>query len=160
MPRHLFLNAVGSSLSIEKIFELAGVFDTSLSATAIRCAELLGVSTFDTKGKVVSWAYGVIRKGARFGTDEELMSAVAAPATAKPARKLFICGHEFGLVSGGWNGHLRDEVEKPCSCCNHTNRPEEYLACARVAPLGNTETRIFCVDSTLGIVAYGNEPEG
>jgi hypothetical protein len=39
---------------------------------------------------------------------------------------------------------------------------------ARVAPFGNTETRIVCrvasmqacnVDSTLGIFAYGNEPE-
>lgn len=58
MPRHLFLNAVGSSLSIENIFELAGVLDTSLSAAAIGCAELLGVSTFGTEGKVVSWAFG------------------------------------------------------------------------------------------------------
>src|SRR6266404_731536 len=63
MPRHFFLNAVGSSLSIEKIFELARVVDTSLSATAIRCAELLGVSAFGTEGKVVSWGIWCHQEG-------------------------------------------------------------------------------------------------
>jgi hypothetical protein len=48
----------------------------------------LGVSTFGTEGKVVSWAYGVIRKGARFGTDEELMSAVARASDGEAGQEV------------------------------------------------------------------------
>jgi IrrE N-terminal-like domain len=103
MPRHLFLDAVGSSLSIEKIFELARLFDTSLSATAIRCAELLGVSAFGTEGKVVSWAYGVIRKGAGFGTDVELMSAVARASDGQAGQEVVY------LRSRVWTGEWRME---------------------------------------------------
>ncbi len=103
MPRHLFVSSVGSSLSIEKIFELSRTFGTSLSATAIRCAELLGVSAFGTEGKVVSWAYGVVRKRTRLGMDDELIRAIARASDGQAGCEVVY------LRSRTWTGEWRME---------------------------------------------------
>jgi len=63
MPRKLFLECAGPAVSIGKLFELARTFRLSLSATAIRCAELKGVSVFEVEGDRVTWGHGIIRRG-------------------------------------------------------------------------------------------------
>lgn len=47
MPRSLFLEVCGPDISISDLYRLARSFDTSLAATAIRCAELRGISVFE-----------------------------------------------------------------------------------------------------------------
>ena len=61
MPKEAFLKAVGLGISLNKVFELSDVFQTSLSATAIRFCELLqkNVSAFEINNGVVSWSHGI-----------------------------------------------------------------------------------------------------
>jgi hypothetical protein len=63
MPKEFFSKLVDENLSLQKVFELARKFETSLSSTAIRCAELQKVSIFEVQGKTVSWGYGVVKPG-------------------------------------------------------------------------------------------------
>jgi hypothetical protein len=67
MPKDIFLQRAGHELSIQKVFELARLFDTSLVATAIRCAELQRVSVFEVEDKSITWGYGVVRTGSLNG---------------------------------------------------------------------------------------------
>jgi len=76
MPETLFVQRVGKDLTLQRIFELANLFSTSLSSTAIRCAELLGISTFGTDGRIVSWGYGIVKKGSTFSWDEEMRRTI------------------------------------------------------------------------------------
>lgn len=62
MPAGIFLKLLGENLSLRKVFELAKTFQTSLSATAIRCAELSGVSVFEIENESVRWSRGVVRR--------------------------------------------------------------------------------------------------
>lgn len=62
MPTNVFLKLLGEKPSLRKVFELAKTFKTSLSATAIRCAELKGVSVFEVESESVLWSRGVVRR--------------------------------------------------------------------------------------------------
>lgn len=62
MPTHIFLSRLEGRLSLQKIFELAKTFKTSLSATAIRCSELRGISVFEVENRQILWSRGVMRK--------------------------------------------------------------------------------------------------
>jgi hypothetical protein len=63
MPKQLFLGRLGQGLSVAKILDLSQLFRTSVSATAIRCAELLKVSVFGIEGETIIWAFGVVKSG-------------------------------------------------------------------------------------------------
>jgi hypothetical protein len=78
MPRHLFLRESGGTdgLSWRKIDDLSHLFRTSLSTTALRCAELLGATVFEVDGQSITWAYGSIRKGPVAKLHEEIRSAI------------------------------------------------------------------------------------
>lgn len=64
MPKDVFLKACNypDVLSLAKVCELPKLFQTSLSATALRCVELLGVSILELDGGAVAWSYGAVRK--------------------------------------------------------------------------------------------------
>ena len=61
MPKEAFLKAVGPEVSLNKVFELADIFQTSLSTTTIRCCELLQkkVAAFEVNNGVISWSHGI-----------------------------------------------------------------------------------------------------
>jgi Zn-dependent peptidase ImmA (M78 family) len=62
MPKSAFLTALGPDLSLSRIFDLAKLFQTSLSATAIRCCELRKAAAFEmTDGEVRALAGSVRR---------------------------------------------------------------------------------------------------
>jgi hypothetical protein len=63
MPRKVFLEHAASPITVGIVFELARRFGLSIAATAIRCAELKGVSVFEVDGDAVSWGYGIIKRG-------------------------------------------------------------------------------------------------
>jgi hypothetical protein len=62
MPTGIFLDLSGVRPSLQKVFELAKLFKTSLSATAIRCAELRGASVFEVEDGIIRWSRGIVRK--------------------------------------------------------------------------------------------------
>jgi hypothetical protein len=63
MPKRVFLSVLGREISVKRILELSQLFRTSVSATAIRCAELLKVSVFGVEGDTIIWAFGVVKRG-------------------------------------------------------------------------------------------------
>jgi IrrE N-terminal-like domain len=65
MPRRVFLAHCGSPLEITlpRFFGLADSFQASITATALRCAQLIGLTIFEADGANINWAFGAIRKG-------------------------------------------------------------------------------------------------
>jgi hypothetical protein len=61
MPKQIFLGRLGKEISAKKILDLSQLFRASVSATAIRCAELLKVSVFGVEGDTIIWAFGVVK---------------------------------------------------------------------------------------------------
>lgn len=76
MPQDKFMTVADADLRIEKLFDISRIFKTSLAATAIRCAQLFGHSVFEVKGALVTWGYGVVKKGPISRLDEYLQRAV------------------------------------------------------------------------------------
>jgi len=76
MPRVLFTRLAQESFSISRVWDLARVFGTSLTATALRGAELMGCSAFEIEGDKISWGYGFVRKGSLTALDHDLQLAV------------------------------------------------------------------------------------
>ena len=83
MPYDVFLQLVGTDISVQKLFDLASVFKTSLSATAIRLAELRGISTFEAEDESISWSYGIVKKGLISGKPSDLRRAIEASFTVE-----------------------------------------------------------------------------
>lgn len=77
MPRGTFLERCGIDPDINTIFELARVFQTSVTTTAIRCAELLKLSAFQVQDGYVVWSHGAIRKGPLRGLDDHLRTLIS-----------------------------------------------------------------------------------
>jgi hypothetical protein len=63
MPTAIFEPLVSRPLTMRAISDLAKRFDTSLTAAAIRCAELRGECVFAVAGERVTWARGGVRHG-------------------------------------------------------------------------------------------------
>jgi len=76
MPRSLFLERCDAFVSLEKIRDVGRLFQTSLSATAIRCAELFGLSVFEADREEIRWGYGEIRKGPLGRIDADLRASI------------------------------------------------------------------------------------
>lgn len=76
MPQDRFMTFADPDLRIEKLFDISRTFETSLAATAIRCAELFGYSAFEVQGALVTWGYGAVKKGPIRRLDEYLRRAV------------------------------------------------------------------------------------
>jgi hypothetical protein len=72
MPRSVFFERAGDGAAIDRIFDLARTFGTSISATAIRFAELLNVSVFQVEKGMVVWGYGLVTKGPTMLIDSDL----------------------------------------------------------------------------------------
>jgi hypothetical protein len=89
LPRQVFIERAGSDCSPQKIFKLAGEFQTSLMATALRCYQLFGVSIFQVKDGRLVWGYGAIRNDRHIqDTDDEFRSAISDAMEGKPGERL------------------------------------------------------------------------
>jgi IrrE N-terminal-like domain len=86
MPRGIFISHAGTNLDADRIFELARTFQTSLAATAIRCAELLNLSIFEAENDVIRWGHGAIRKGPVRLLDADLQKTILEAYAAKAGR--------------------------------------------------------------------------
>ena len=76
MPKSVFLEHLGLNFSLGSVSVLSRLFNTSLTATAIRIAELRGCTVFEVKNGEVSWSHGIVRKGSLTALDYELEAAV------------------------------------------------------------------------------------
>jgi hypothetical protein len=63
MPQRVFLGQLEQEFSVKRVLELSQLFRTSVSATAIRCAELRKVSVFGVEGHTINWAFGIVKSG-------------------------------------------------------------------------------------------------
>ncbi len=76
MPKRVFLESASSGVSIKDVFRLARSFQTSLTSTAIRYAQLRRVSVFEVDGPDVVWGRGIILKGKIRLLDEALRELI------------------------------------------------------------------------------------
>lgn len=63
-PRGPFSAAAGAKPDAARIIELAHTFGGSLTATALRCYKLCGVSAFEVRDSKLAWGFGGVRSNA------------------------------------------------------------------------------------------------
>ncbi len=76
MPKDIFSKLADGTPSITKLFELAYTFKTSLSATAIRYAQIKEASVFEVENESINWGFGVIKKGNIKSLDSHLKQSI------------------------------------------------------------------------------------
>ncbi len=62
MPSDVFKTRLNVSIHPTEIFRLAREFGTSITATSVRCTQLLGVSVFQVNDAEFEWGFGAIRR--------------------------------------------------------------------------------------------------
>jgi len=72
LPRKYFAPRVREGVCLDKVLDLADIFQTSVAATAIRCAEICRVSVFETEAGRLRWGYGTIRNQYDLESDDVL----------------------------------------------------------------------------------------
>ena len=83
MPASVFQGQLPATPTLRDITNLARIFDTSITATAIRCAQFRAVCVFEVSGDRVTWGYGGIRPGAVIYLLDQVRDAVHAVMAGK-----------------------------------------------------------------------------
>lgn len=105
MPTAAFDAHIPSVLTLDDVANLARAFGTSITATAIRCAQLRPICTFGVTGDRVTWGYGGVRAGAVMFLVDQVRDAVrAVMAGERPQEKVYFYGNGWrgGLCRFGW----------------------------------------------------------
>ena len=105
MPTSVFEARLALAPRLRDVAELARIFETSITATAIRCAQLRPVCMFGVTGGRVTWGYKGIRPGAVGYLLDEVRDAVrAAMAGKQPADRVYFYadGHGEGYRRFEW----------------------------------------------------------
>jgi len=89
MPTQHFRASCGKIPSVEKVVHLANLYQTSLSATAIRCAELFKATVFEVNGDFVTWGFGIVQKGPLARKDPSLRMNVTRILETKNNSEIF-----------------------------------------------------------------------
>lgn len=82
LPRKYFVPRIRENVCLNGVLRLADVFQTSVSAAAIRCAELCGVSVFETDAGTLRWGYGHIRRQFHLASNASLAEVVSSAANS------------------------------------------------------------------------------
>ena len=94
MPAAVFEPLVSAAPTLEEVARLSRRFETSLTATAIRCAQCRTICVFEIKGEHVTWGYGGIRPGAIRTLPDQVRDGVVAVMTGeKPAEHVYFYGN-------------------------------------------------------------------
>jgi hypothetical protein len=83
MPRQEFMARARGEISTRRILELADCFQTSVSTTGLRYADLCGVSVFEIQGSCMTWGRGVVRPAKDGSFDRALRPAVETAHTER-----------------------------------------------------------------------------
>ena len=93
MPTAAFGRRLPSRLTGAEVVSLARTFETSIRATAIRCAELRSVCVFEVNEQRVIWGYGGVRPGAvRYLLDQVREGVLAVMGGQQPPGQVFFYG--------------------------------------------------------------------
>jgi hypothetical protein len=101
MPRQQFIDAANENRSIQDILRLAGIFNTSLTSTALRYAQEFYVSTFEVVEDRVVWGYGIVRRAPIAQLTLALKEAILQQLDGLTRRQAIFVHHR--LHSGLWN---------------------------------------------------------
>lgn len=97
MPTSVFETRLSRRPRLDDVVELARIFETSITATAIRCAQLRPVCMFGVAGDRVIWGYEGIRPGAvKYLLDEVRDAVQAALAGQRPAAWVYFYADGYG----------------------------------------------------------------
>jgi hypothetical protein len=105
MPTAAFESEIPPDLTIRAISALADRFETSLTATARRCAELRSACVFGVDGERVTWGYGGVRPGPLMLLLDEVRENVEAVMSGgHPRERVFFYtpGHRGGYRRFDW----------------------------------------------------------
>ncbi len=80
MPWKHFAPRIRENVCLENILHLARIFQTSVSATAIRCVEVCGVSAFEIESNQLRWGCGAVRSRYDITSEASLARAVTSSA--------------------------------------------------------------------------------
>lgn len=80
LPRTYLATRMRGDMCLKNVLELANEFETSVAATAIRCAELGRLSVFETEDGKLRWGYGVVRSNFDIASDSSLAHVVSSAA--------------------------------------------------------------------------------
>lgn len=90
MPTSVFESQLPSTLTLSEIVRLARKFDTSITATAIRCAQFRPLCIFGVTGDRVTWAYGGIHTGLVSSLLDQVRDGVLSVMAGKqPAEEVY-----------------------------------------------------------------------
>jgi hypothetical protein len=100
LPWKHFAPRIHENICLDNVLHLANVFQTSVTATAIRCAEVCGVSAFEMEGNQLRWGYGVVRTRYDIISETALADTVSASAHSDSGCNEFDLA--FGSRVGRW----------------------------------------------------------
>lgn len=100
MPKRVFLGQLGREFSVKRVMELSQLFRTSVSATAIRCAELLKVSVFGVEGDTITWAFGLVKSGPICRINSTIRELHAKLNRGEPVNEIIYLESQTGY--SGW----------------------------------------------------------
>jgi hypothetical protein len=90
MPTAVFESEIPPDLTLRAISALADRFETSLTATALRCAELRSACVFAVDGERVTWGYGGVGPGpVRNLLDDVRENVEAVISGGQPGERVF-----------------------------------------------------------------------
>jgi hypothetical protein len=105
LPSHIFPEALDEELTPKKIFDLSRLFKTSLSATAIRCAQFRKISVFEVEDKTVVWGYGIVKKGPVNKLEDSLKIILDKVIAENLEQKVFyLTNTVWNLTNPVWRG--------------------------------------------------------
>ena len=116
MPTAVFESGLPATLTLSEVARLARNFDTSMTATAIRCAQLRPLCIFGVTGDRVTWAYGGIQSGAvRSLWDEVRDGVLSVMADKQPPEEVYFYRNAY---QGDYRRFdwIRLARTTPCSC--------------------------------------------
>ena len=105
MPTSIFEARLPVILTINDIMSLTRTFGTSITATAIRCAQCRPICIFGVAADHVIWGYGGIRRGAvKYMLDEVRDGVRAVMAGEQPGEQVYFYsnGHPDGYYRFEW----------------------------------------------------------
>ena len=101
MPTSMFEARLPATPTLRDIADLAHTFDTSITATAIRCAQSRPVCVFGVTGDRVTWGYGGIRPGAVMHLLDQVRDGVRAVMAGEQPQE------EVYFYTNGYRGGYR-----------------------------------------------------
>ena len=96
MPTSVFEDQLPAAPTLTDVVNLAQTFGTSITATAIRCAQFRSICIFGVTGDRVTWGYGGIRPGAVMYLVDQVRDGVRAVlAGEQPQEQVYFYGNGY-----------------------------------------------------------------